>query len=190
MPMSNFKVKLVLDKAASRKYTAHTKKKETLAVKDDIHNKEDLAGYRPHKSLFKLWLTNSLDYLAQHSEHKKLLAEQDEYEVYVRLVEEEEMRHLSAKYKHSGESVSVLSFPCEDSRALGLPYIGDVVMCGKAVFNEAHEYHIDFKDHWGHLFIHSVLHLFSFEHGKEMEKLEDDIMKSCGLPALHSQLNK
>ena len=182
--MKEIKIKLVLDKVAYKKYKSNKQKQGTLGRREDFYNEKFVSSYRPHKSLFKNWLLESLRYIAESDKYNKLLDKQHIFEVYVRLVEEEEMRHLAAKYKHTGERASVLSFPCEDSKKLGLPYIGDIVMCGQYIFTEAQEHYVDFKSHWCHLFIHSVLHLLGLKHGKEMENIEDSIMNICGLDKL------
>lgn len=184
------KIKLTLDKVANKKYLSHKQKQATASIRGkerkDTHEKEAPEDYRPHKSLFKNWLKTAITFLVNHPEYQKQLPPRESYEVYLRLVEEEEMKHLTSKYKHSGKMASVLSFACEVADSIELPYIGDIVMCGKVIYNEASEVHLDYKIHWGHLFIHSILHLLGWQHGEHMEKLENAIMEECGLPAIHN----
>ncbi|MBE8182836.1 MAG: rRNA maturation RNase YbeY [Candidatus Portiera sp.] len=180
------KVKLTLDKPTHKKHLSHRQRLVNIFGKEDTHNSENPWEYRPHKSLFKSWLTTSLVNLTNHPQHQAKLNSRKSFEVYLRIVEEKEMKQIAAKNKHNADLVSVLSFPCDMSDELGLAYIGDIVMCGRHIYNEASEMHIDPKIHWGHLFIHSLLHLSGWEHGKEMEELENTIMQECGLPALHN----
>ena len=137
--------------------------------------------HRPHKSQFKKWFTDTVQFIAENEKHSERLGDRSELSVCVRLVEKEEMYHLAARFRHRTDSATVLSFPCEDGASLKLPLLGDIVMCGEAITDEASTHHIDFKEHWAFLFIHSVLHLFNFEHGEEMENIEDAIMDYCNI---------
>ncbi|MCH9665078.1 MAG: rRNA maturation RNase YbeY [Gammaproteobacteria bacterium] len=179
------KVKLVIDKPATKGHLSRRQRLANIFGRKHLHRNEVPWDYRPHKSLFKNWLTTTLVLLANHPQHQKLLNKRNNFEVYLRIVEEPEMRKIAAKSKHNADLVSVLSFPCDMSDELGLAYIGDIVMCGKHIYHEANELHIDPQIHWGHLFIHSLLHLFGWEHGEKMEELENLIMQECELPALH-----
>lgn len=179
------KVKLVIDKPAHKKHLSHRQRLKNIFGKEDTHNSEKPWEYRPHKSLFKSWLTATLTHLANHPQHKKQLGTRDSFEVYLRIVEEQEMKKIAAKNKHNADLVSVLSFPCDMADDLGLAYIGDIVMCGRHIYREASDIGIDYKVHWGHLFIHSLLHLNGWHHGEDMEELENTIMQECKLPVIH-----
>lgn len=137
--------------------------------------------HRPHKSQFKLWFTETIHFIANDAKHCTRLHNRTQVDICVRLVEKEEMSHLAARFHHKSAAATVLSFPCEDSIPLKLPLLGDIVMCGEAIINEARSHRMDFKKHWAFLFIHSVLHLLHFEHGAEMEKLENAIMTGCNI---------
>lgn len=179
------KIKLVIDKPSHKKHLSHKQRLINIFGKEDTHNSEKPWDYRPHKSLFKHWLMTSLVHLVNHPQHQAKLDSRESFEVYLRLVEEKEMRQIAAKNKHSADLVSVLSFPCDMANELELPYIGDIIMCGRHIYDEATDMNIDPQVHWGHLFIHSTLHLAGWKHGKEMEELENIIMRECKLPALH-----
>jgi probable rRNA maturation factor len=61
-------------------------------------------------------------------------------------------------------------------------YLGDVAFCYSKIKQEAADQNISFKDHFIHLFVHSILHLLGFDHDNEedadvMESLEVDILK-------------
>ena len=179
--MMNPKIKLSIEKATTKKH--NKQRNETPWGKQDTYHKTEAESYRPHRSMFKKWLETTINYVIQHPKYGKKINPRDNYEVYLRLVEEKEMKKLAAKYKHSGDTVSVLSFPSEVPLDLGQPDLGDIVMCGKSIFREAAEMHIEHKVHWEHLFIHSILHLMGWEHGDEMENLENEIIKECDLPS-------
>ena len=137
--------------------------------------------HRPHKSQFKQWFTATIHFIANDPKLNSRLHNRNQVDLCIRLVEKEEMSHLTGRFRHNSNFATVLSFPCKDSIPLKLPMLGDIVMCGEAILNEARRHHIDFKKHWAFLFIHSVLHLLDFDHGAEMEKLEKDIMTCCNL---------
>ncbi len=141
---------------------------------------------RPHKSEFMKWTQACLEYVRDRDlPQSQNIKGREILNLNVRLVTEEEMRQLSAKYRHKSDLATVLSFPCEDSIALRLPDLGDIVMCGKAIALEAGAYRTDVNLHWAHLFIHSVLHILGFEHSDAMRAAENDIMCSCDLPPVH-----
>ena len=126
--------------------------------------------HRPHKSQFKRWFAETVNHIAAQSQLSERLNSRIELDVCVRLVEKEEMQHLAAQFRHKSKATTVLSFPCEDSISLKLPHLGDIAMCGEAILEEASNQHLDVKQHWAFLFIHSVLHLFGFHHGERNEK--------------------
>ena len=143
--------------------------------------------HRPHRTRFIKWAEATVNYAREQGlPEARSIDDRTLLEINVRLVTEEEMRHLNAKHRRKASLTTVLSFPCEDSAPLGLPDFGDIVMCGKAIVAEAAESHLDIDVHWGHLFIHSVLHLLGFKHGKTMERAENAVMLVCDLPALHA----
>ena len=156
-----------------------------IKVKISLH-KFGEKYHRPHRTRFITWAETTVNYIHQQGlPEARAIAGRLLLAVNVRLVTEEEMRHINAQYRRKAMLTTVLSFPCEDSAGLGLPDFGDIVMCGKAIVAEATEYHLDINVHWGHLFIHSMLHLLGFKHGTKMERIENAIMLACNLPALH-----
>lgn len=143
--------------------------------------------HRPHKSQFKRWFSQTMDYVTQLDSHSHKINGREELSLCVRLVEKEEMLHLAAQFRHKSDSNTVLSFPCEDSIPLQLPLLGDIVMCGEMIVNEARNHHLDFKEYWAFLFIHSLLHLLGFNHGEEMEEIENAIMLRNNFSLLHRE---
>ena len=139
--------------------------------------------HRPHKSQFKRWFSQTVDHVAKLDNHK--IHGRTELELCVRLVEKEEMLHLAAQFRHNSDSNTVLSFPCDDSIPLQLPLLGDIVMCGEIILNDARSHHLDFKEYWAFSFIHATLHLLGFNHGKEMEKIENAMMLSNNFSLFH-----
>src|SRR5699024_6987183 len=60
-------------------------------------------------------------------------------EISVRLVDDEESRALNHQYRHQNKPTNVLSFPADLPAELGLPLLGDLVVCAPVVTREATE---------------------------------------------------
>jgi probable rRNA maturation factor len=86
----------------------------------------------------------------------------------VALVAPAEIRALKRAHLGIDEPTDVLSFPIDgrDALAPGLPrQLGDVVLC-PAVAGAA----------WQAPLVHGLLHLLGYDHGKEMERREANLM--------------
>jgi len=111
----------------------------------------------------------------------------DDFEVTVRLVDEEESHALNKEYRGKDKSTNVLSFPFEAPMELDVPLLGDLVICTQVVNREAKEQHKPLLDHWAHLTIHGILHLRGYDHidddeADEMEALEVQLLASLDIP--------
>ena len=110
----------------------------------------------------------------------------DEFEVTVRLVDEEESLALNSEYRGKDKSTNVLSFPFEAPMDLDVPLLGDLIICTQVVNREAEEQQKTALDHWAHLTIHGILHLRGYDHidddeAEEMEALEIQLLASLGI---------
>jgi len=112
-----------------------------------------------------------------------------DFELAVRLVDEDEARQLNSRYRNKDKATNVLSFPFEDFD--GLPEdmvrpLGDIVVCAPVVAQEASQQKKALLDHWAHMVIHGTLHLLGYDHQDEaqadtMETLEIDILRGFGI---------
>jgi rRNA maturation RNase YbeY len=64
--------------------------------------------------------------------------------------------------------------------------LGDIVISYNTVWNEASLFGKTFDARVSHLFVHGLLHILGYDHVSEqdrrkMEKLETEILKSCGI---------
>ena len=143
---------------------------------------------RPHKSRFKLWAEIVCAYLAEHN--PEALGGRESLTVCVRLVEPEESLQINSRFKHENKAATVLAFAnlavaseSEEEEAVEVPdLLGDLVMCGAKVLEQANEWRVDAKNHWTHLYVHGLLHLFGLEHGEAMEQAESAILTRIGIP--------
>ena len=108
-------------------------------------------------------------------------------DVSVRIVDEDESRQLNSQYRQQDKATNVLAFP---AASLGLPngeadLLGDLVICGPLVEQEAEHQGKSPASHWGHLLIHGMLHLLGYDHetasqAAEMETVERRILAERG----------
>jgi probable rRNA maturation factor len=108
-------------------------------------------------------------------------------EVSVRLVDEEEIAALNARYRDRQGSTNVLSFPAELPPGVDHPLLGDIVLCPAVINREAAQQHKTPQQHWSHMLIHGSLHLLGYDHvepreAEEMEALETELLARLGLP--------
>lgn len=113
-----------------------------------------------------------------------------QFDVAVRIVDENEMQGLNRRYRDQDKPTNVLSFPA--GNMAGLPpaapkSLGDIAICADVVRDEAVEQQKSLADHWAHMLVHGTLHLLGYDHetsaeAQEMESLEAEILDSADIP--------
>ena len=103
----------------------------------------------------------------------------------VRIVGEEEMAKLNRRYRGRDHSTNVLSFPIEPLPSICTDLLGDIIVCGPVVNREAAIQHKSLIDHWAHMVVHGLLHLFGYTHESNqdalaMEALEKSVLEGLG----------
>jgi probable rRNA maturation factor len=99
-------------------------------------------------------------------------------EVSVTVVSGDEIRELNRDYRRIDRVTDVLSFPQyadreELAEALsgdGAVLAGDVVLCYDRAAEQAEEYGTGLKRELVYLFVHSIFHLFGYDHETESER--------------------
>jgi probable rRNA maturation factor len=89
----------------------------------------------------------------------------DDGELGISFVAPDEIRQLKREHLGIDEATDVLSFPIDGRDALpdGVPrQLGDAVLCPQAT-----------GDDWHGPLVHGLLHLLGYDHGEEMEALEE-----------------
>jgi len=104
----------------------------------------------------------------------------------VRIVGRDEMRGLNKRYRGKDDVTNVLSFPADLPAEVGVPLLGDVVLCAPRVMEEARAQGKLPEAHWAHLTIHGVLHLLGYDHHEPadaavMEGLEIELLGELGV---------
>lgn len=107
-------------------------------------------------------------------------------EFTVRFSDDDEVQSLNKQFRGKDKPTNVLSFPAGDDmpgmEMLPEKYIGDIIVSCDTLAREAKEQNKSLNDHLSHLLVHSVLHLFGYDHieddeAEEMESLEVVILK-------------
>ncbi len=108
-------------------------------------------------------------------------------ELVIRIVDADEGRALNAAWRGREKATNVLSFSADLPADLGLPVLGDLVLCAPVVAAEAAEQGKPLADHFAHLTVHGVLHLLGYDHEQDadaerMEAEERRILAGLGIP--------
>ena len=111
----------------------------------------------------------------------------EEAEISLLIVDEAEGAELNQQWRNKSGPTNVLSFPSDLPAELGLPLLGDLIICAPVVAREALEQKKSLNSHWAHMMVHGTLHLLGFDHidddqAEEMESLETDILARIGYP--------
>ncbi|MES2825960.1 MAG: rRNA maturation RNase YbeY [Pseudomonadota bacterium] len=114
-------------------------------------------------------------------------------EVSIYIVDETESQELNLQYRAINKPTNVLSFPADIHEAVGVPLLGDLVICAPVVEREAAEQGKSLDAHWAHMLIHGTLHLLGYDHIEDdeanvMEALETYLMAQMNLPAPYAEI--
>ena len=118
-----------------------------------------------------------------------------EPELGVTIVDRDEILELNREYRERDKVTDVLSFPQfagHDELLADLldeetgTLIGDVVICYDVAADQAREYGTGFTREMLYLFVHSVMHLFGYDHMEDdekavMRKREEEVLSAIGL---------
>ena len=120
---------------------------------------------------------------------------ENEPELGVTVVDDSEILELNREYRQKDSVTDVLSFPqfeghddlledLLDDEAETL--IGDVVICFEQAERQAREYGTGLTREMLYLFVHSVMHLFGYDHMDEEEKAvmrarEEEVLSAIGV---------
>jgi len=119
--------------------------------------------------------------------------ELNQAEVSVYIVDEAESQELNTQYRGKDKPTNVLSFPADIPDEVGVPLLGDLVVCAPVVEREAQEQGKTLEAHWAHMLVHGTLHLLGYDHIEDdeaevMEALETRLITQLNFPAPYTEL--
>ena len=119
----------------------------------------------------------------------------EDAEVSVYIVDDAEGQQLNTQYRGKDYPTNVLSFPADIAEEVGIPLLGDLVVCAPVVEREAQEQGKSLQAHWAHMLVHGTLHLVGFDHIEDdeaeiMETLETQIVTGLGYPAPYQDITE
>ncbi|MFC1720820.1 rRNA maturation RNase YbeY [Patescibacteria group bacterium] len=79
-------------------------------------------------------------------------------------------RKLNKEYRNKDKATNILSFPVSEEE-------GEIFINLKQAHKDASKFKKRYNKFVAYLFVHGVLHLKGFDHGDEMEKEEEKIMR-------------
>jgi probable rRNA maturation factor len=109
----------------------------------------------------------------------------EQIEISLRLVDSAEMSTLNQTYRGKAGPTNVLSFSASLPDELGLPLLGDIVICAPVVKAEATAQGKNLNAHWAHMVVHGTLHLLGYDHLEEEEAATMEALESAILHRLN-----
>ena len=117
----------------------------------------------PSLAQFQLWISSALAEVSSDTTQ--------DFELTIRLVNNEESQQLNHQYRQKDKPTNVLSFPFDVPDGIEMNLLGDLVICIDVMKEEAQAQNKALFDHWAHLVIHGCLHLVGFDHISDEEAL-------------------
>lgn len=142
----------------------------------DLQIAADVGQTVPTQEKFQLWANAAADSCAG-----------DKNELSIRVAGSQESAEFNQQYRKKAGPTNVLSFPFEDPPGVVTGILGDLLLCAPVVLQEADEQGKTAEQHWAHMLVHGVLHLYGYDHLKvdeaeAMEALETRILADLGFP--------
>lgn len=116
----------------------------------------------------------------------KIIDKKKSFYVSIYLTNNAKIKEINLEFRKLDKITNVLSFPQNEERMIikSKKYfmLGDVVLSMEKISMEAVELGKSFRDHLLHMIIHSILHLFGYDHQNEkeaslMESMESQILE-------------
>ena len=128
--------------------------------------------YVPDRLYFHRW-TNAIKY-------------EIEGEVTIKIITPDEMREYNKLYKNQDKVSDTLAFPADNITIENKVILGDIAMCANKINSDSELYNKKKIDRWAHLTIHSLLHIYGYDHENvttrnKMENIEIGILKGFNI---------
>lgn len=151
----------------------------TYSIEDD--------RWRPFVRNLKKYINNIFDSVVGVLGYDSMLKNKI-VEISMTFTDDNNIKVINKEYRNCDKATNVLSFPLYEKEIFKLEdsyiLLGDIILSFDTVEAESKE--IGFTDHLTHLIVHSILHLFGFDHieeseAEEMENFEVEILEKIGI---------
>ena len=110
----------------------------------------------------------------------------NECEITIKITTPEEMRSYNKLYKNQDKVSDTLAFPADNIIVENKIILGDIAMCANKINSDSDVYNKKKIERWAHLTIHSLLHIYGYDHESvtsrnKMENIEIDILKGFNI---------
>ena len=114
-------------------------------------------------------------------------------DISIILTNDKVIKNSNNNYRNIDKPTNVLSFPMYEKEVVkelnqngNYVLLGDIILSIDTIIRESNEQKKQFSDHLTHLVVHSILHLFGFDHineieAKYMESIEIKVLKIFGI---------
>ena len=114
-------------------------------------------------------------------------------DISIILTNDKVIKNYNNNYRNIDKATNVLSFPIYEKEVIkelnqndNYVLLGDIILSIDTIIRESNEQKKQFSDHLTHLVVHSILHLFGFDHineieAKYMESIEIKVLKMFGI---------
>ena len=114
------------------------------------------------------------------------------YYLSIFITNNRKMKIINFTYRKKNKTTNVLSFPQNEinliEKSSKILVLGDIVVSLEKVYEESVKQKKDFYSHLSHMIIHSLLHLFGFDHKSDkkfkiMREKEISILSKMNIPS-------
>lgn len=128
-----------------------------------------------------LWQPKTLPIQEVVSACLQYFAVKKQRELAVVLADNAQVQRLNCEFRGKDKPTNVLSFPSDEEAEWG-----DIILAYEVIDAEAAEQGKSFHDHFCHLLVHGMLHLFGYDHieqdeAEEMEAIEIEILSKLAI---------
>ncbi|WP_338970705.1 rRNA maturation RNase YbeY [Spiroplasma endosymbiont of Labia minor] len=142
---------------------------------------------KTHKNM-NIWKEKYRRYFNFACEYLKL---KNEITISILFVTQKYAKKINEKYRNKDYIPDVISFPTnipeEIMKDIAEYDIGDIMICKEVAEDKSKRYGTTLDDEMAFLIIHGLLHLLGYDHENDLEeqekmfKLQNEILKKCGI---------
>lgn len=95
-----------------------------------------------------------------------------DFEIEINVIDDAQMKKLNKDWRGISKTTDVLSFAWEEDKKIKSNYLGQIYISYPQIKKQAKEFKITIKQEFIRMIIHSLLHLYGYDHvNKKQEKL-------------------